>query len=100
MSSFSCINGRLCNVRPAPRLADILLKGLAMLTINGRTKRLCDGVSRRSFLKIGGFALGAVGGVTLADILRAEAVSGRKSPHKAVINIFLAGGPPHQDMWE
>ena len=21
-------------------------------------------------------------------------------PHKSIINIFLAGGPPHQDMWE
>jgi hypothetical protein len=71
-----------------------------MLTIYGQRQRLCDGVSRRSFLKIGGFALGAMGGVTLADLLRAEAISGRKSPHKAVINIFLAGGPPHQDMWE
>ena len=71
-----------------------------MLTIYGQRQRLCDGVSRRSFLKIGGFAFGAAGGVSLADILRAEAASGRKSPHKAVINIFLGGGPPHQDMWE
>jgi hypothetical protein len=71
-----------------------------MLTIYGRRQRLCDGVSRRSFLKIGGFALGAAGGVSLADLLRAESSSPRKSPHKAVINIFLAGGPPHQDMWE
>ncbi len=71
-----------------------------MLTIYGQRQRLCDGVSRRSFLKIGGFALGAVGGVSLADLLRAESASGRKSPHKAVINIFLGGGPPHQDMWE
>src|SRR5688572_12917471 len=71
-----------------------------MLTIYGQQQRLCDGISRRSFLKIGGFALGAVGGVSLADLLRAESASGRKSPHKAVINIFLAGGPPHQDMWE
>src|SRR5579863_10286173 len=71
-----------------------------MLTIYGRKQRLCDGVSRRGFLKIGGFALGAMGGITLPDILRAEAAAGKKSSHKAVINIFLAGGPPHQDMWE
>src|SRR5687767_14176623 len=62
-------------------------KGPAMLTIYGQRQRLCDGVSRRSFLKIGGFALGAVGGVSLADLLRAESASGRKSPQKAVINI-------------
>jgi hypothetical protein len=71
-----------------------------MLSIYGQRQRLCDGVNRRSFLKIGGFALGAVGGVSLAELLRAESASGHKSPHKAVINIFLAGGPPHQDMWE
>ncbi|MBW3542013.1 MAG: DUF1501 domain-containing protein [Planctomycetes bacterium] len=71
-----------------------------MLTIYGKPQRYCDGVSRRSFLKIGGFALGAVGGISLADVLRAEEARGTHSPHKAVINIFLGGGPPHQDMWE
>jgi len=71
-----------------------------MLTIYGEKQRLCDGVSRRSFLKIGGFALGAVGGLSLPDILRAQAQSGQGLSHKAVINIFLGGGPPHQDMWE
>jgi hypothetical protein len=71
-----------------------------MLTILGRQQRYCDGVSRRSFLKIGGFALGGIGGLTLADILHAQAASGTRSSHKAVINIFLAGGPPHQDMWD
>ena len=30
-----------------------------MLTISGNTFDLCDGVSRRSFLKIGGLAMGA-----------------------------------------
>src|SRR5262249_16740850 len=61
--------------------------------------RMCDGVSRRSFLKIGMLGLGT-GGLTLADILRAEGGTGTRSSHKAVINIFLGGGPPHQDMWE
>ncbi len=71
-----------------------------MLTIHGSKQQMCDGVSRRAFLKIGGFALGSMGGLTLADILRAEAATGTRSPHKAVINVFLGGGPPHQDMWE
>ena len=35
----------------------------------------------------------------LPQILRAQNASSRTS-HKAVINIFLGGGPPHQDMWE
>lgn len=71
-----------------------------MLTIYGRGVRYCDGISRRSFLKIGGFVFGGAASLSLADVLRAEAASGKKLPHKAVINIFLGGGPPHQDMWE
>jgi len=73
-----------------------------MLTILGPATRYCDGLSRRSFLKIGGLSMGALGGVGLSNILQAQAASGSagKSRHKAVINIFLAGGPPHQDMWE
>lgn len=71
-----------------------------MLTINDSPFRMCDGVSRRGFLKIGGFAVGALGGINLPNILRAEAAAGKKLSHKAVINVFLGGGPPHQDMWE
>jgi hypothetical protein len=66
-----------------------------VLTIQGKgTYDSCDGVTRRSFLRIGGLALG---GLSLPQLLRAE--SPRRS-HKAVIMIFLAGGPPHQDMWD
>ncbi len=69
-----------------------------MLTILGdRRGDFCDGFSRRSFLKIGGMALG---GLSLPQVLRAEALSGRGRSHKAVITIFLAGGPPHLDMWD
>jgi hypothetical protein len=70
-----------------------------MLSILGRKSLCCDGVSRRGFLKIGGLSFGA-GGFTLADLMRAEAASGKSQSHKAVINVFLGGGPPHQDMWE
>jgi hypothetical protein len=66
----------------------------------GRT-RFCDGISRRNFLKVGTFSFGAAS-LSLADIYRAEAAQGGRSlaNHKAVINIFLGGGPPHQDMWD
>jgi hypothetical protein len=70
-----------------------------MLTIWGRKSRYCDGISRRGFLKIGAFAFGATT-LTLADVFRAEASAGSSSSHKSVINIFLGGGPPHQDMWD
>jgi hypothetical protein len=70
-----------------------------MLNIPGPATRFCDGVTRRSFLRIGTFAFGATA-LSLTDLFRAEASSPRSSSHKAVINIFLGGGPPHQDMWE
>src|SRR5262245_60367630 len=63
-----------------------------------KSGRFCVGVSRRSFLRVGSLALG---GLTLPQLLRAEATAagsaGAKS-HKSVIMIFLSGGPPHQDM--
>ncbi len=52
---------------------------------------------RRSFLKIG--SLG-VAGLSLPQLLRAEAASGIRSSHKSVILIYLVGGPPHQDMFD
>jgi hypothetical protein len=61
-----------------------------MLTIAGRStshRDFCDGVSRRDLLRIGSLAaLGTAGGWTLPDLLRAESLSGRKSP-KSVIMI-------------
>jgi hypothetical protein len=61
--------------------------------------RTCDGVSRRDFLRLG--ALG-VGGLTLADLLRLKA-EGAVRPadgHKAVIMVYLPGGPSHIDMYD
>ncbi len=54
-----------------------------------------QGVARRTFLKVGGLALG---GLSLPQLLRAETQSGITNSHKAVIMVFLSGGPPHQDM--
>jgi hypothetical protein len=70
-----------------------------MLTIFGPSNRFCDGVSRRSFLKIGAFSFGATS-LSLADIFRAEARASTGTRQKSLINIFLGGGPPHQDMWD
>ncbi len=66
-----------------------------MLKIEGNSLRLCDGLPRRSFLQIGGLAMG---GLSLPQILASEQGQAKSSKHKAVIMIFLAGGPPHQDM--
>jgi hypothetical protein len=69
-----------------------------MLTIYGnRTPRFCDGVSRRNFLKIGALGLG---GLALPQLLQAESAAGIRRSHKAVIMIFLPGGPSHQDIFD
>jgi uncharacterized protein (DUF1501 family) len=72
-----------------------------MLTLLGpRDRSFCDGLSRRSFLSIGGFAMAGTACLPLADQLRAESAAAKPASQKAVINVFLGGGPPHQDMWE
>lgn len=69
-----------------------------MLTIYGKQQTsFCDGQSRRQFLRVGGMGLG---GLTLSQLLRREAQAGQGGSHKAVINIFLPGGPPHLDMFD
>ena len=50
-------------------------------------------LTRRNFLQIGGLA---VGGLTLPQLLQAQ--TNPRSSQKAVIMVFLSGGPPHQDM--
>ncbi len=64
--------------------------------------RYCDGLSRRSFLRIGGLGLGGLG---LPQLLRAQAEAPRPAKsgglgHKAVIMVYMPGGPPHQDMYD
>jgi hypothetical protein len=68
-----------------------------MLTLLGRPQRMCDGISRREFLQAGGLALG---GLSLPQLLQAESKAGIRNSQKAVIMIFLSGGPPHQDMFD
>ena len=70
---------------------------LKLLHPAGGSNWLCDGIPRREFLRIGGLALG---GWSLRDLLAAEARAGVQQPHKAVIMIYLVGGPPHQDLWD
>jgi len=66
-----------------------------MLRLSGKPYRHCDGVSRREFIAAGALT---IGGLTLPDLLRAEASAGIRSSNKAVINIHLDGGPPQMDM--
>ena len=67
------------------------------LTSDSASPSFCDGLSRRSFLRIGALGLG---GLNFSQLLRAEAQQGRGSSSKALILVYLPGGPPHQDMFD
>lgn len=79
-----------------------------MLGISGRSGRLCDGVSRRELLQVGGSSML---GLSLAGVLgareaRANSETGQiqGGPYfgkaKNVILLFLQGGPSHLDIWD
>ena len=69
-----------------------------MLQFDLPGSRMCDGVTRRGFLRVGALAFG---GLSLAHWAqqRAHGADGAR-PQKAVIQVWLAGGPSHLDMYD
>jgi hypothetical protein len=66
----------------------------------GSAGRYCDGLSRRSFVKIG---VAGMASVSLGDVLRAKEESSRLGHEKkdtSVILIWLDGGPSHMDLYD
>ena len=61
----------------------------------GRAFTNCTGISRRSFLRAG--SLG-IAGLSLPELLAAEAMAGKGSTRKSIILIHLDGGPPQMDL--
>lgn len=74
-----------------------------MLSLSGRPLRDCEGMSRRSLLKIGTLGLG---GLTLADLLALRsqastlASSSGSSRKTSVIFFEMAGGPTHFETYD
>ncbi|MFO1044709.1 MAG: DUF1501 domain-containing protein [Planctomycetaceae bacterium] len=75
-----------------------------MFDILGSSIQTCDSkpsrVDRRNFLRVGGLA---VGGLTLPNLLRGEAMAkeaGTSAKRKSVILVWQAGGPSHIDMYD
>jgi hypothetical protein len=71
-----------------------------MLTIShSGSSRHCDGLTRRSALRVGALAFG---GLSLGNLLRLRAESPARGAAKAksVIMIHLSGGPSHLDMYD
>jgi len=70
-----------------------------MLTIQDKSPRLCDGISRRNVLQAGG--LSALG-LTLAgkQALQASVIHPSGGKAKRCITLFLMGGPPQHSTWD
>lgn len=70
-----------------------------MLSITGPQKRLCDGLTRREVLRVGALSMGGLG---LADLLRlrARGSGAGGAGGKAVIMVYLNGGPSHVDLYD
>lgn len=75
-----------------------------MLALNDRPCRLCDGIGRREWLRLGG--LGAFG-LSLPALWQARqsvaapvAIEGNPHKAKSCIVLFLLGGPPQHETWD
>src|SRR4051812_42155920 len=69
-----------------------------MLSIRGPGSKLCDGITRRELLRVGGLTFA---GLSLADVLRlraSEPTNGGRN--KSVIMIWMRGGPSHIDSYD
>ncbi len=71
-----------------------------MLSLLGRGTRLCDGITRREALRVGGLGFS---GLMWSDWLRSRAAAAgrnRSGKARACILIFNYGGPSHLDIWD
>lgn len=71
-----------------------------MLSVLGSGSKLCDGLNRREFLRVGGLSL--FGTLTMPRLLRAAEQAAQRPPARAksVILFNLLGGPSHMDMFD
>ena len=87
-----------------PRMLHWLILGallgleMDLLTLLGnKNGQFCDRVSRRNFITIGALGLG---GLSLDNLLRAEAQSSAATDCRSVIMIYLAGGPTQHETFD
>jgi hypothetical protein len=67
---------------------------------SGKSRRDCEGNTRREFMKIGALGFGAL---TLGDLLRARAqaaAQGQTTKDTSVIWLWLSGGPTHVETFD
>src|SRR6516225_4685164 len=75
---------------------------MTMISLPGSGTRLCEGFTRREWLRAAGLS---PFGLILSDLLRSQGEaaaaplpSARKA--RACIVVFLFGAPAHQDIWD
>ncbi len=73
-----------------------------MFTIHDQGAPLCDGLSRREWLKIGSLGLG---GLTLPVLLQARGAAATPTQNRggrarSCIVLFFLGGPPQHETWD
>src|SRR5437660_11563497 len=66
-----------------------------MLHLTGGGSRLCDGLTRRELLRVGGLALG---GLTLPRLLAGQSQPSRRP--KRCLQLFMWGGPAQQETFD
>ena len=70
-----------------------------MLRVLGTENRLCDGVTRREVMRVGGLSL--FGGLNWPQLAKAAGTAAtNRGPAKSVIMFNLLGGPSHIDMFD
>jgi hypothetical protein len=68
-----------------------------MWSIQGGATRLCDGMTRREWLRVGGLS---AFGLSLPALLSARAAGATNGKAKACIVLFHLGGPPQHETWD
>jgi hypothetical protein len=68
-----------------------------MLKVRGSATRLCDGLPRREFLRIGALGLG---GLTFPGLLQARDRVSKRISAKSCIQLFMWGGPSQHETFD
>lgn len=68
-----------------------------MFSLQAGRARLCDGLTRREALRVGG--LSAIG-LTLPQLLEAQAASDITPRARSCIILWMTGGPPQHETWD
>src|SRR5438552_751446 len=69
----------------------------SMLYLRGPGARLCDGLTRRDLLRVGGLGLA---GLSLPALLARPAAAAGRTRTRSVIQLFLWGGPSQHETFD